>query len=343
MGRATNQAIARAIRESIDSYPGGLCFSTREGRPILVNARMNELAFRLTGHTVVDACASWEEWEAGPLRPGCARLEEPWLPREAGGAPEDRQLFLRLEDGTVWRLRRRLGNTRPPTLEIEADEMTELCRASERLFRDNARLAALQQRQRALLADIVAINQEKELLAAKMRIHDELGQCLLATKKALARQTLDREGPALRQSWENTLRDLTNIPLDHRREADDPREELLRAARMIGCQVRFFGPQPAGRRAQRLLYAAVREALTNAVRHAGADELTVTVQRVPAGYRAVIASNGAPARGPIREGDGLGGLRRKLEQEGAALEVRQEGGVALLVEIPAQDTEEGAR
>ena len=39
------QHAVSAVREAIDSYPGGLVFSTMDGRPILVNKMMNDLAF----------------------------------------------------------------------------------------------------------------------------------------------------------------------------------------------------------------------------------------------------------------------------------------------------------
>jgi hypothetical protein len=59
----------------------------------------------------------------------------------------------------------------------------ELYRLSRELYENNRRLRALQERQKKLLANIVQINREKELLSVKMRVHDEFGQCLLATSQ----------------------------------------------------------------------------------------------------------------------------------------------------------------
>ena len=34
---------AKMIKKAINSYPGGICFSTLDGRVILVNEKMNQL------------------------------------------------------------------------------------------------------------------------------------------------------------------------------------------------------------------------------------------------------------------------------------------------------------
>ena len=49
-----------------------------------------------------------------------------------------------------------------------------------------------------------------------------------------------------------------------------------------------------------------------------------------------ITDNGRPPDGPIREGNGLGDLRRRLEEEGGSLAVRWAGGVRLSLELPAE-------
>jgi hypothetical protein len=333
--------IPQGIREAMDSCPGGLCFSMPDGRPILVNRQMNRLSALLTGHTVLDAEALWAELRKLARPGGGAAPEQPWA-GDSGRAQEN-PLDLSLPDGTVWQLRRDvLADGGQTYIQIEASDITQLYRLSRELYENNRRLRALQERQKALLADIVQINREKELVSVKMRVHDELGQCLLATSQALRGGTLGRDGAALAKSWDDAIRDLTNIPLEDAAEA--PQEaELLQVAGMIGCRVQFSGERPTDRGVLRLLYAAVREALTNAVRHAGADTLTVAIRPTAAGYHAEISSNGRPTAGPVREGDGLRNLRRRLEQEGASMQLVCRGGVVLLLELPCGAKTDGRR
>jgi len=329
------QHAVRALREAIDSYPGGLSFSTMDGRPILVNKKMNELAFAMTGKTVMNANELWDNLKCAEKISGAEELHKPWFPGNADeDSAEDHVLYL-LSDGTVWRFTRNVMDEEvPSTVQIEAADLTELYHLSEELYENNKRLAQFHERQKNLLTNIVSINHDKEILATKMRIHDELGRCLVATKKSLSAGTLDEDIMPLSRGWEDAIRDLTNIPLAKAKIETSPEAELLEVAEMIGCHIEFIGEQPAGRKALLLLYAAVREALTNAVRHAGADCLIVSLTRTDSGCRAEISGNGTRSVSSVKEGDGLGNLRKRLEQEGGSLEIRCDGGVVLVVEIP---------
>ena len=110
--------------------------------------------------------------------------------------------------------------------------------------------------------------------------------------------------------------------------------ELLQVAELIGCKVVFLGEQPTQRKTLQLLYAAIREALTNAVRHANATELMVKVEQNKQGYYIEISDNGCVSVSSITEGNGLSALRQRLEQEGASLKVLCDNGVSLIVNIP---------
>jgi len=332
-------SVPQKIREAIDTYPGGICFAMTSGRPILVNRKMNELILVLTGHTILDETRVWEELSRFAGANGCERLERPWDEGESGTA--DGQLGFRFPDGRVWRFQREyLLDRGTDYVQLEASDITDLYRLSEELCENNRRLSGLRARQKKLLGNIVQINREKELLDAKMRVHDEFGRCLIATKKALSEETLSRDVAEISKAWEDAIRGLTNIPLEQAETEISQEAELLQVADMIGCRIVFDGARPSEKNAQRLLYAAVREALTNAVRHAGADRLTVAVRATESGWRAEISDNGRADVRAIREGDGLRGLRSRLEQEGATLEIRCAGGVGLVVEIPSGGEQE---
>lgn len=325
--------LARAIKEAVDSYPGGLCLSTETGKPILVNQRMNELVGLLTGHTVIEVSSMWHEITATEQANGCVRLRKQWM-NSTGTA--DSAVIFRYPDGRIWRFRQtKLTGVGSTVIQTEGDDITDLYQKSEELYQNNQRLLELQGRQRDLLANIVRINRDKELLATKMRIHDELGRCLIATKQAMQKPLTPEERTGLLTGWEEAIRDMENIPLTQTGPETTPEEELLRVAELIGCTVIFQGKQPTERRLLLLLYAAVREALTNAVRHAGADRLLVSIRRTAASYHVEISSNGTSHVTAVREGDGLSSLRRTLEQEGASLQIECRDSVVLLIDLPA--------
>jgi anti-sigma regulatory factor (Ser/Thr protein kinase) len=326
------ETIPQAIREAVDFCPGGLCFSMPDGRPILVNRQMNRLAAALTGHTVLDAEALWTELCGLRGSGGCRRLEKPWA--VSGDGAEGGLLGFSLPDGTTWQFRREtLTDGARTYVQTEAADITELYSLSAELYEKNRKLRELQDRQRKLLANIVQVNREKELLSVKMRVHDEFGRCLISTTQALQSGALAQDGGAIAKSWEDAIRDLTNIPLEDAADASQE-AELMQVAGMIGCRVEFIGERPSDRNASRLLYAAMREALTNAVRHAGADKLSVSITESAGAYRVEISDNGRVCAGPVTEGDGLSNLRRRLEQEGAVMNISYRDGVILTLELP---------
>ena len=178
------------------------------------------------------------------------------------------------------------------------------------------------------------VNLNKEILAAKMHIHDELGHCLLATTKAITEDSLAENADVLRESWNSTIHDFSNISTVWTVPNSSLQSELMQVAELIGCKVIFLGEQPKGRKALQLLYAAAREALTNAVRHADATQLTVKIEPCRKHYHVEISDNGNVTVSKITEGNGLSALRQRLEQEGASLKVLCDNSVSLIVDIP---------
>ena len=334
---------AKMIKKAIDSYPGGICFSALDGRVILVNEKMNQLVLELTGHTILNAKAAWEELTGFAGNGKAEKLTQSWLPKEPDRESTLQHLFFRFSHSSVWRFELRFLDAN--TLQIEAAEITQLYRLSEALYENTIRLQQLQKRQKALLESIVEVNLNKEILAAKMHIHDELGHCLLATAKAIGEDSLAENANVLRESWNSTIRDFSNIPTVWTVPDSALQSELLQVAELIGCKVIFSGEQPTQRKALQLLYAAVREALTNGVRHADATELTVKISRNEKRHHIEISDNGGVTVSEITEGNGLSALRQRLEQEGASLTVRCGSGVSLIVDIPFDfgDAQKGGR
>ena len=323
---------AKMIKKAIDSYPGGICFSALDGRVILVNEKMNKLMLELTGHTILNAKAAWEKLTNFANNGKAEKLPQSWLPKEPDNESTRQQLFFRFSDSSVWRFELRFLDSN--TVQIEAAEITRLYRLSEELYENTIRLQELQKRQKALLDSIVEVNLNKEILAAKMHIHDELGHCLLATTKAMTEDSLAENADMLRKSWNSTIRDFSNISTVWTVPDSSLQSELMQVAELIGCKVIFSGKQPTQRKALQLLYAAIREALTNAVRHADATVLTVKIEQDEKSYHIEISDNGSVSVSSITEGNGLSALRQRLEQEGASLKVLCDKSVSLIVDIP---------
>ena len=334
---------AKMIKKAIDSYPGGICFSALDGRVILVNEKMNQLMLELTGHTILNAKVTWEQLANFASNGKAEKLTQSWLPKDPDKESIHQQLFFRFSDSSVWRFELRFLASN--TVQIEAAEITELYRLSEELYENTIRLQDMQKRQKALLDGIVEVNLNKEILTAKMHIHDELGHCLLATTKAITEDSLAENADTLRKSWNSTIQDFSNISTVWTVPDSSLQPELMQVAELIGCKVIFLGEQPKSRKALQLLYAAIREALTNAVRHVNATELMVKIEQDEKSYHIEISDNGSVSVSSITEGNGLSALRQRLEQEGASLKVLCDNSVSLIIDIPfdLDESQKGGR
>jgi signal transduction histidine kinase len=85
----------------------------------------------------------------------------------------------------------------------------------------------------------------------------------------------------------------------------------------------------------RVVLRCVQEAITNAVRHAGAENLWIEVARADGGVEVRARDDGRGA-GSLRQGAGLTGMRERLEQAGGRLDLdaRPGGGFEVRAWLP---------
>jgi two-component system, NarL family, sensor histidine kinase DesK len=112
--------------------------------------------------------------------------------------------------------------------------------------------------------------------------------------------------------------------------------ELARAAQVLETAVvRLNKPAKAPYltpRHEATLSLVLREAVTNIVRHAGASECSIELSTAENRTQLVIADDG---RGDIRqEGNGLRGMRERVQELGGSLSLDSNRGTRLQIELP---------
>ena len=215
-------------------------------------------------------------------------------------------------------------------------------RARDALARVNADLLAT----RALLADSA---RDGERLRLARELHDVAGHKLTALTLNLRALSADpaftgREELAVAERMAGELmgdirgvvqaiRDNRGLDLGtalHALAAPLPRPRLQLS---LDDTLRLDDPERA-----ELLLRVVQEALTNAARHGDAGVLRVELQRDAArGGMHLQATDNGRMRGPLREGNGLAGMRERIEGAGGELQVApgRGGGVHIDVWLPA--------
>ena len=310
-----------AIKESFDNLPMAVCIFDQRGLVRLMNRRMLSVTAALLGSGV----QTREELEHALAHP----------PEGVAPLPNAPSVY-RFPDGTVLRFAwEDITDADGVTYrQITAADVTELVARQQQLAEENARLADANRRTRRLMEQMPEIVREQEILAMKMRVHDDVGHSILAARQALlAGAGLDemRRSAAV---WEQS------VALLHRANTA-PEEDALtyarRRAEELYVDLRIDGDVPESGENRRLTALAIRECLTNCVRHAGGTELYVSARTGDGTYTVTITNNGIPPEGEITEGGGLSTLRRRIEDSGGAMTVTARPRFALTVYLPEKE------
>ena len=307
-----------AVREALDNLPTGVCFFDRRGIVVLCNWQMYLLVYALTGRDL----QSLDEYRS-------------MLESDPVNGTRDGGLFLL--DGSAWRFSEAAvtGDGGAVYTQALASDVSELYRRQEELRRDNRALEQTALRLRRLSADVVAVTREEEILRMKMRVHDDIGRSLLAT-----RQLLQQRRPTAELdlgAWKNAISLLRGDGGETGEK--DAMAQLLEAAAGIGVTISTDGELPADRKAAYLLITAMRECATNAARHAGGTEMYVRICSGGGKATAVLTNNGAAPDGEIKEGGGLSSLRARIEAAGGAMRVVSSPAFELTVSVPLETEE----
>jgi two-component system sensor histidine kinase DesK len=182
---------------------------------------------------------------------------------------------------------------------------------------------------------------ERERIARDM--HDVLGHSLslIVLKSELAGRLLDSQ-PAraaleiaeIETAARHALAEVRKTISGYRSEGFA--SELTRAGQILETAgVRLNRPASAPYltpRHEATLSLVLREAVTNIVRHADASECSIEVSTAEDKTQLVIADDG---RGDIRqEGNGLRGMRERVQELGGSLSLESSRGTRLQIELP---------
>ena len=194
-------------------------------------------------------------------------------------------------------------------------------------------------------------NEEIEQLAAVAEreriardLHDVLGHTLsvIVLKAELARRLIERDPARAAQEIAEVEKTARTALTEVREtiggyrsqglpaEMEQARNTLQSAGVALACE----SPLPHLHATEEtVLCLAVREAVTNIVRHANATHCSMRFAKSPDGFQTLlIADDGASPN--LQEGNGLRGMRERVQSLGGRLSITTDPGVNLLIELP---------
>ncbi|MBQ6119650.1 MAG: ATP-binding protein [Clostridia bacterium] len=302
--RIRRELSAQSVCEGLDQLPDGVSYSMPDGFPKLVNDQMQRIVNAAFGTGVADTEKLRERLQKRDLLPGCAVDER------------DGNLFLCLPDGSVWQMvERNVTVGKNELTEMIAYDVTQRYRDLLELEERTRRLEEVNRQIREYDHRMDRIVREKEILAAKIRLHGNLGQCLLAIQGYLTGDGDDRE--TVTRELADTVSLLRNNTAEE--HTDDKLYALYEAAKTVGVEIRIHGEILP--RWKDVIEVAIHECLTNTVKHAGGHLLEVTVRQEESAVTAELTNDGMPPKGPVVETGGLKNLRALVENRGGTMTV----------------------
>ena len=321
-----------SVKESLDALPDGVCFFSEDGRILLSNRRMQHISSDITGIGILNGEKLWR----------C--IEEKSVKTDVSDG-----LVILTSDSKVWNVRRSEIEAEGNRInEIVALDVTEQYELRRELEERNERLNSVNERLRIFSRDMSRLTAEKELLDAKIKVHDDLGRSLLAFRAYLTAEPSKRDRNKLLPLWRYVISVM--------KKETAPSEEwdaIEKTAESLHIQIEINGDLPAGLadlpvsgEVRSAIMAAIRECLTNTARHAGGDRLFVLIKcgaeqgadhastsgspsasgtapcdDAPHGIRIEITNNGRAPLVPIQEAGGLSNLRHMVEREGGIMTI----------------------
>lgn len=307
-----------SIQESLNTLPSGVCFYDAFGKVILRNKKMVELCRLLMNEDILNGNIFWEFICSNkPLMNG-QRM------------PHDTETIILLNDVYWLFTKSELNVNKETVLEIVATDISQLYQASASLLSENEKLRVMNSRLKKYSEDVDDVVRSEEILAAKISIHDEIGQALLTTKYLLSGNNTMSKRRVLNM-WRHCI-----LLLKH--ETKSVKEmnrykQLEQAAKAIGMDLVISGQLPNDTRILRLFNMGARETLTNAKKHSNAKTLYVDISDTSYSYILTYFNDGNYPDKKIREGGGLSGLRAHVEKEGGTMTIQQEPEVKIIIEI----------
>ena len=177
---------------------------------------------------------------------------------------DQRQTYL-FPDGKVWRYSQTEVVAEGVTYtEALFSDVTELYEKNLELQQQTKQLKKISRDLKQLSDNVQKLTKEREVLAAKTKLHDQMGAGLIAIRQILRQNTTSKENAAAVMQFRRAIQ----ILQEENAYPQDDVAEFIRDAAVSGIHVEITGELPQEEELLHLLLPVMREACVNAARHA---------------------------------------------------------------------------
>ena len=317
---------AWSVKETMDDVPCGVCVSDSWGRIVLSNKKMRELSRMLIGAVLQNYEDLKQVLDGNKSVQGVTRL-----------SPENSVLYL--PNGTVWMFQNYMLTEEEVAgyLQTVAFDVTEIYFNSEKIRMKNEKLELLNQKLKKMYEQIDESIREQETLKMKMQVHDSFGRSLLTIRRMLEG---NKEPDYMKNQLEilkQSVYILSGIMQD---DTEKQYEESIKHEEKLGVSVEIEGELCDEYQVALITDKAIRECVTNCIRHAHGRRVYVQSHKTREGWKVCITNDGERPKEGCREGGGLSALREVVERDGGEMTTKFEPEFLLALKLPFSETEE---
>lgn len=196
--------------------------------------------------------------------------------------------------------------------EIIAFDITEVYKLHQKLNEQNKKLKENNKKILLSIDNIEELEKEKNLLKLKNKYHDILGQNLSILQQYLNRENITQE------NFEEIKFMIQKMFIDIE-DTDDTNanlENLIKIHKKNGTDIIIDGKLPQNKETAKVFFEIIREATTNAIRHAGSSKVFVNIKETLEEIYMIITNDGRKPNEFITENQGIKDMRRKVKKLG---------------------------
>lgn len=196
--------------------------------------------------------------------------------------------------------------------EIITFDITEEYELHQKLNDQNRKIKENNKQILLSIDNIEELEREKNLLKLKNKYHDILGQNLSILQQYLNRENISQE------NFEEIKFMIQKMFIDIE-DTDDTNtnlENLIKIHKKNGTDIVINGKLPQNKEVAKVFFEIIREATTNAIRHAGSSKVFVNIKETLEETYMIITNNGKKSNEFITENQGIKDMRRKIEKLG---------------------------
>ena len=194
--------------------------------------------------------------------------------------------------------------------EVIAFDITEEYSLKKELDEQNEKIKLNNKELVSSMENIENLEKEKNLLKIKNKYHDLLGQNLSVLQQYLNREEINQENfDEIKFMIEKMFIDIE--------DTEDPNtnlQNLIKIHKKNGTNIIIKGKLPENEKQAKVFFEIIREATTNAIKHAGSSKIFVEIKETLEETYMVITNDGKKPNEFITENEGIKGMRRKVEE-----------------------------